>query len=57
MADTITTTYEVGDGLKIEGDKIIVDTTDNVEKNNKKPITSRAVATEIGDLESLMGKI
>ena len=57
MADTITTAYEVGDGLKIVNEVLIVDTTDKIEANNSRPISSRGVASEIGDLSELLANI
>lgn len=54
MAETISTTYELGDGLKIKNDKLVVDTVDAAEKDNKKPITSHGVAVEVGNLEVLL---
>lgn len=54
MADTISTTYELGEGLKIENDKLVVDTTDAAVQNSKKPITSHGVAVEVGNLEVLL---
>lgn len=57
MADTISTTYELGEGLKIVDDALVVDTTNSAEKNNKKPITSHGVAVEVGNLEVLLHTI
>lgn len=57
MADTISTTYELGDGLKISNDKLVVDTTDKAEKDNKKVITSHGVALEVGNLEVMLHTI
>ena len=57
MADTISTNYEIGDGLKIVDDKLVVDSTDKAEKNNKKAITSHGVALEVGNLEVLLKTI
>lgn len=57
MADTISTTYEIGDGLKIQDDTLVVDTTDKAEKNNSKPISSHGVALEVGNLEVLLATV
>ena len=57
MADTISTTYEIGEGLKIEDDQLVVDTTDHAVESSKKPITSHGVAVEVGNLEALIATI
>lgn len=48
---------EIGDGLKFFGGKLVVDTADNVEQDNTKPVTSAAVYTEIGNIEALLAAI
>lgn len=48
---------EIGNGLKFSGGKLIVDTADNVEQDNTKPVTSAAVFTEIGNIEALLAAI
>ena len=48
---------EIGDGLKFSGGKLVVDTADNVEQDNTKPVTSAAVYTEIGNIEALLAAI
>ena len=48
---------EIGNGLKFSGGKLIVDTADNVEQDNTKPVTSAAVYTEIGNIEALLAAI
>ena len=48
---------EIGDGLKFSGGKLVVDTADNVEQDNTKPVTSAAVYTEIGNIEALLASI
>lgn len=57
MADKVSTTYEIGDGLKVVDDVLIVETTDKAEKNNQKAITSHGVALEVGNLEVLLATI
>lgn len=46
----------VGDGLKLDPvtKKLSVDTADDAEKDNTKPITSAAVFTEIGNIDALL---
>lgn len=46
--------FEIGDGLKLENNILSVDTTDSVEEDNTKPVTSAAVYTEIGNIEALL---
>lgn len=48
---------EIGNGLVWNGKKLEVDTADNVEQDNTKPITSAAVYTEIGNIEALLASI
>ena len=48
---------EIGNGLKFSGGKLVVDTADNVEQDNTKPVTSAAVYTEIGNIEALLASI
>ena len=48
---------EIGSGLVWNGKKLEVDTADNVEQDNTKPITSAAVYTEIGNIEALLAAI
>lgn len=48
---------EIGDGLKFSGGKLVVDTADNVEQDNTKPVTSAAVYTEIGNIEALLAAL
>lgn len=49
--------YEIGDGLKVEGDVLSVDTATDAEEDNTKPITSAAVYTEIGNINILLATI
>lgn len=51
---TITTTYEIGEGLKVVGDTLVVDTTDEAKKDKTNPITSNGVAIEVGNLDALL---
>ena len=46
--------YKIGNGLKLDGNTLSVDTTNAVEKDNTKPVTSAAVYTEIGNIEALL---
>lgn len=48
----------VGNGLKITDTGLLsVDTADDVEKDNTKPITSAAVYTEVGNINALLATI
>lgn len=50
--------YEIGEGLKVNGqNQLIVDTTNDVEQDNTKPITSAGVFTVVGNVEALLGTI
>lgn len=49
--------YIIGDGLKVEGRVLSVDTSNKVEKDNTKPITSAAVYTTVGNIESLLSTL
>ena len=54
--------YLIGEGLKVEknefGKKVLsVDTSNKVEKDNTKPITSAAVYTTVGNIESLLSTL
>ena len=49
--------YTIGDGLKVEGRRLSVDTATTVEEDNTKPITSAAVFTEIGNINALLETI
>ncbi len=49
-----TTTYEIGEGLKVVNGVLEVDTTDDVELNNRHPLTSNGAAIEIGNLDALL---
>lgn len=45
---------EIGNGLKLEDNVLSVDTTDNVEKDNSKPVTSAAVYTVVGNINAIL---
>lgn len=47
----------IGEGLRWENDKLVVDTINNVEKDNTKPITSAAVYTTVGNIETFLKTI
>lgn len=49
--------YIIGDGLKLEGRTLSVDTATEVEQDNTKPITSAAVYTTVGNIEALLKTI
>ncbi len=49
--------YIIGDGLKLEGRRLSVDTATTVDEDNTKPITSAAVFTEIGNINALLETI
>ena len=49
--------YEIGDGLKLEGNKLSVDTATEVEQDNTKPVTSAAVYAQIGNIAALLAEI
>ncbi|MBQ7962442.1 MAG: hypothetical protein IJ289_07555 [Clostridia bacterium] len=45
---------EIGNGLKLEDNVLSVDTADNVEKDNTKPVTSAAVYTVVGNINAIL---
>lgn len=50
--------YEIGEGLKVnEQNQLIVDTTNDAEQDNTKPITSAGVFIVVGNVEALLGTI
>lgn len=49
--------YIIGDGLKVEGRVLSVDTTNVVEEDNTKPVTSAAVHVQLGNIEALLKSI
>lgn len=48
---------EIGNGLKLENNVLSVDTADEVEQDNTKPVTSGAVHMKIGNIEALLATI
>ena len=50
-------TFEVGDGLRLDGNVLSADTAQVVEEDNTKPVTSGAVYTEIGNIEVLLAAL
>lgn len=49
--------YVIGDGLKVEGNVLSVDTAQRVEEDNTRPVTSAAVYVEIGNIEALLAAL
>ena len=49
--------YEIGAGLKVDGNTLMVDTADAVEQDNTKPVTSAAVFVEVGNINALLATI
>lgn len=49
--------YAIGDGLKVEGNVLSVDTAQKVEEDNTRPVTSAAVYVEIGNIEALLAAL
>ena len=51
--------YNIGSGLKLDAETntLSVDTTESVEKDNTKPVTSAAVYTEVGNINALLATI
>lgn len=47
----------IGTGLKVEDGTLMVDTADEVERDNTKPITAAAVYTEVGNINALLATI
>lgn len=47
----------IGENLKVENGILKVDTASEVERDNTRPITSAAVYTEIGNIETLLSLI
>ena len=48
---------EIGGGLKVDGGKLAVDTTDKIEQGNIKPVTSAAVYTVVGNINAILATI
>ena len=55
--DSAPTTLLAGDNITIKNNYISVTTTDKVEQDNTKPITSAAVYAELGNIATLLGSI
>ena len=49
--------YKAGENILIENNTISVQTTNKIEENNTKPITSAAVYTEVGNISVLLQTI
>lgn len=47
----------VGANLLVEGGVLRVDTAENVEQDNTRPVTSAAVHTQLGNVEALLKNI
>ena len=47
----------IGDNLLVDNGVVSVDVANEAEKDNTKPITSAAVAVQIGNIEILLGTI
>lgn len=54
---TVPIEYEVGEGLKVVGNKLCVDTVNQAVKEEKRPITSNAVHVEVGNLDALLNTV
>ena len=50
----VTTTYEIGKGLKVVNGTLMADTTDEAQEEEMNPITSNGVAIQVGNLDSLL---
>ena len=58
MSDTVAGIARVGDNLKIDSEgRLSVDTADDVEQDNTRPITAAAVFATVGNIEVLLGNI
>ena len=58
MSETNAGIAKVGNNLKIDAEgRLSVDTADEVEEDNTRPITSAAVAATVGNIEVLLGTI
>lgn len=49
--------YKIGDGLILQGGVLSVDTINEVEEDNTKPVTSGAVYMQLGNVEALLANI
>lgn len=58
MSETAAGVAKVGDNLKIDGEgRLSVDTADDVDGDNTRPITAAAVYATVGNIEVLLGTI
>lgn len=58
MSETTAGIAKVGDNLKIDSaGRLSVDTADEVEGDNTRPITAAAVYSTVGNIEILLGTI
>ena len=57
QTDNAPTSLLAGDNITIRNNYISVTTTDKVEQDNTKPITSAAVYAELGNIATLLGSI
>jgi len=58
MSETVAGIAKVGDNLKIDAaGRLSVDTADDVEGDNTRPITAAAVYETVGNIEVLLGTI
>lgn len=58
MSETVAGIAKVGDNLKIDGEgRLSVDTADEVDGDNTRPITAAAVFATVGNIEVLLGTI
>ena len=58
MPETVAGIAKVGDNLKIDGEgRLSVDTADEVDGDNTRPITAAAVFATVGNIEVLLGTI
>lgn len=49
--------YEIGTGLKVVDDTLMVDAVDVAKKDEERPISSHGVALEVGNLEVLLATV
>lgn len=49
--------YEIGKGLKVVDNTLVVDTAEDVEEDNTLPVTSAAVYTTVGNINALLSTI
>lgn len=56
-SNDILNVLQIGSGLTIKDNVLVVDITDNIEAGNTKPISSQAVYEAIGDVETILASI